>query len=209
MKNLIFGLLLFSLLTSGFTCHDCDEELYGSATFEATIDSELVEYQNGDTITIRTDFNALLELNGTSDVYDIRNQISTNALSIFGVRPNNSPLVDAISDFTTLPGNINTQVNHEVGNSFVTIESLCDNNCSFEVKLIPNKNGIFLFKLLGRSLLSDHCNNVGLNGNFDVAENNFSLCSEVNTNSIQYPNGGGTFRTPEIDESLYFFKVVD
>lgn len=210
MKNLMFGLLLFSILTSGFTCHDCEDELHGSSTFEVAIDSTLEEYSLGDSISLSTSFNALIELDGTSDVFDNRNTTIVYSVQIYKVQPFNSPLLSAVNSFTFIPGNTSLVVTQNVQFSTVDIESVCDNNtCAFDIDIVPNERGIYMMKILGVSLLFDECNSVGIGGKFDVAENNFSICSAINTNSIRYPNNEGFLSDPENSQNLYFFRVID
>jgi len=216
---ILFFLFSIVLITSSFQCNDCDSFIDNRSSFKIKIEQLEKSYNIGDTIWISADFDSNLELENSSFRYDNSNQIGDIDFQIWRIEANNKKINKGINDFDyiVIKGKFynieyNTKKTYEIEKR---VEFNCtDTTCSFKFGVICSHKGIYGFKVWGGNFGykdNSDCQSNKFDGvTFDIKQNNFTLCKEINTNSlfVETRFGGRTFYDKPLNAKyLYFFKV--
>lgn len=214
--NVVF-LLAFFIVSAGFQCNDCDEYIENISKFSIQIEPLQSSYNRTDTIWISATFDSNLALENSDESYDNSNQRADIDFHIYRIEENNEKITQGIKDFHYL--NIEGEFNElEFHDKSYQVQGRIDFTCSdtlcyFKIGILCHNPGIYGFAVsnggFGYFDESD-CQYNMFNVSFDIQENNFEICEEINTHnlSISTPGGGRTWLPdPESRNTLYFFKV--
>lgn len=203
-------LFLSSLIFMNFQCNDCENELHDRAGFSVTVNSDQNTISIGDSLLISLSISSQIELELSGKIHDNTDQFINYRLEVFeGVN----------NDIDVIEGRDNFEFINIVGNVFIPpsrtleigIENTCNETlCELEFGLIPQRTGYFgLYLQTGSFGFYDECQFLSLipTGIESIGSNNFEIFDEINLKSIRI--GGSFFRNPELENLLYFFKVVE
>lgn len=209
MKKSIFGLLILSFLFSNFTCHKCESDLRGEEVLVWDILPLQTTYQVGDTLILRSSTDAIFEYD-SGDLLDHSNLPLTYNVQPLRIQPNNNPTTAVMdNDFNTI--GLNGSMAEDISGQFAVtkITTVCDNDsCNFELGIILQEEGIFSILLGNGEIYTSECEQFGFIGRFNVTDNNFSICQNINTTEIDLYGLGPQLNASDAEE-MYFFEVTN
>jgi len=217
-KYQLFLVLLAYIITSGFQCNKCEENINNIATFKIDISPLNAIVKVGDTLWISCDFDSDFELENSVGKYNNSNSSCEIDFNIMRIISDNEKVKDGVNyfDINIIDGNFYS-ANNSIYNEKVkqTLNFSCSNsNCEFKFGVICKNKGYFGFKVWGGQFglesNSDCESNRFENINFNIERNNFDICNEINTNKLFVYEKKRTWSTySNLDEgkNFYFFKV--
>lgn len=202
MKKLLPILICLSVLILNSSCLK-DDDSYGNASidYSTTISPLQYAYFVGDTISIRSDINAVFNFDNREPMENANTFINYR-VSIVEVQPNNQNVTPAFNSFEVI-GKETIVIPPIQNSSTIDLGSTCGNwRCNFEIEIIPENPGIYAIVLSRTEVENDSNGTTFLNGKFSHMSDNFSVCQEINTDQR---NEIGTEGFGTTDS--YFFKV--
>lgn len=209
-------LLLCIMVVYGFQCDDC--ETYTTNEFILGLGEQLVEstYQVGDTLIIKQDHFALLDLE-SGNAYDNRDGELYFFINMLRVKRNNERISDGLEyfDIETKQGKFSavTGLNKEFRGRVLFD---CDSTlCRLELNIIPKKVGYYAIHLtrgyFGSQALDDCTDNLFTPQFSSDQSNHFEICNEIGTDRIfvAYNSGSSSFLNLNDRRDLIFFKVTE
>ena len=214
MKNKYIRLssLLFSVMTYGFICNECETSLHDSYLYTVDINPEKFSYEVGEHIELSYKLGSRFTLEGTKVDYDNSDFNTNNSFSIMKLSKNNNTPEDGSKDFLWIPvlGTIEhrtTYLEIRFANSFT---SPCDaDSCNLILKLEPLEAGDYLLRTNGGRFgdPANYCEYLSMKSNgFNVSDNNSRIADELGIETIFTPQGTRSEPNSEIKE-FFFFKV--
>ena len=203
-------LIFFGMILMNFTCNDCEDELHDRSNFTVILNSSQNTISIGDTLSLNTALNSLMELEFSGRIHDNSNKAINYRIEVFEARANSNDAFPARDNFELIGqvGNVNLP-------PFRIWEVIIENNCGedtceLELGIIPLKVGYFGIALrTGNFGIENECEHLSLfpNGIQSNGNNNFEIFEEINISSIRVNKS--IFSNPESEKLLYFFKVIE
>ncbi len=209
MKKVI---LLFTVfITLGF---QCEEPCETSAINEYELDLSgflQKQYNLGDTIHIKRDFDAMLPLK-SKILYDNTGLVMNFKMVLLKIRADFGPIDSGFTFFDLIIENGNIEEHTIKDDVSRTLTFGCDSlACKFDLKLTPKNKGIYCLGSVGFGSFGsfDFCQDNRLEIILSTSSNNYSdLVKSPNNNLwIETGNNRLTISDPASKNDFYFFEV--
>lgn len=207
MRILVFFMIL---LCYNFSCEECDAAYNGRTSYIADVFPLSTIYAVGDTIEIGTSISAFIPLVNANELYNYSGQSLSVAIQAFEVQPENEVIISGMDDFdySAIEGQLFYSPYFERQLAKAISMPCGADSCRFRLAIVPRKPGYYGLNLLPSYSGLGGCVEMHLGENqFDVSDNQFGICSAINTQRFRIQEGGPYYAHPEDEKSMYFFRV--
>jgi hypothetical protein len=213
---MVFRILtfIFLFICYGFYCENCETELNRNYNHEISYSDFKKIYTKGEILLLPIEFSAVMNCEN-NEVFNNSNGNVTFWFRLMKIRENNQDVTDGLFYFEVGDTVINFNQSHA---GYRDLEGYIYFNCgpqscegNIPIKCLSS--GYYALHLLHGSFGEyNDCDRNNLNLTFTGDDNNFSICSEINTTRFRVSDlggGGNYFSQPAHEKRMYFFKVVD
>lgn len=207
-RSLSFYVIVI-LLVYGFTCNDCEDELYDSAAVVLELSDVRKSYSVGDTISISTMFGSMVTLERTQQEIAFAGGFHRVGFDFSKLVENQSTEIEALDAFQLIDSQVAIVDNQGRLRSDITVTGDCDDNCTMEFFVIPKESGIYVISItFGDFYGGDDCMFISMNPiGFDTADLNFNLFEELGNDRLHVH--GSIVLKDKILKPRYFFLQVE
>lgn len=209
-QKLVHILWVCALFISyGFSCYDCDEEIYDTSYFDGTIIPLKKVYQKNDTISLHAFFDPKIVLEKSKKTFDLTGYQVGFFFNLFEVLPLNDTIRGGKEKFEIMTSK-GRLYNSTKGYDFNLWSEATKDSCGFDLTLIPREPGYYCVGISKAHCTVSDCEYYYLKVlNFNGENSNFEICNEIKTNRLIF---GSTWLSdlsnPRSTVHYYFFKVT-
>ena len=207
VMHIIWVCALFTLY--GFSCYDCENEIYDRSSFNSSIIPQRGVYLINDTISLHAFFSPQIILEKSKKTIDLSGNSIGYFFHLFEVKPLNDTIIGGMEKFEILTSK--GKLYAQSATYGITLWSnATKDSCGYDIKIIPLEPGYYCVGISEAHCAISDCEYYAFNiNNFNSGDSNFRICKEIKTNKLKFKRiDPPSIAFPGSVTNYYFFKVT-